>query len=199
MNAQGWRGRPLRKSTAGGWRKPAAAKLTPPKGTAKAPPLGAQQAKQHTQMQQQWVPTKRDGYPHAEGATVAYQRPDMAEPRVARVHLRGAHGAVLVHPDGSKAQARWESITGPGKTGIDPKETDEAHGILSQMGIEIDPVHSLLHQGQPEQGDAELQEQLKLLAGAGAPIRADRIKTAKREHIQALVEHLRGGGGTRRG
>jgi hypothetical protein len=189
--AQGWRGRALRKSTAVGWRKPPPP-LSSPRGTPKPPALGAQQQQQHAQKQREWVPTVRDGYPHAVGATVSYQRPDMAAPRIARVLHRGAHGAIIEHPDGSRAQARWESIT-PGKTGIDPKETDEAHAVLSQMGIEIDPVRSLLAHGQPDGADPDTAEHLKLLAAAGAPLRADRLKTASGKHVKALIDYLRDG------
>ena len=195
----GWRGRPLEKATrSAGWRRPGPVKpaVAAPKGLT-APKPGQDQQRRATLAQRQWVPEQWDGYPHPEGAVVDYQRPDMAEPATGKITHRGPHGVWVERPDGRRHKVRWESIAGRGRVGVEEKEEDEAHRALRLMGVEIDPVASLLHHGEPQRADDETTEQLKLLLAAGAPVREDRIKTAAPEHLRALVDYLTAGRGVK--
>ncbi len=128
--------------------------------------------------------------PYEVGHTVAYQRPDQAEPRVGRITHTGQHGAIVEHLDGSRVKVRWDGVTGKVPTGVRPEERHDAVDALGAMGLQIDPAEKLLTPDRQRRGTADLQEQLAALVAHGAPIDPSRLKGADHASLQRVLQLL---------
>jgi hypothetical protein len=128
--------------------------------------------------------------PYEVGHAVAYQRPDMAEPRVGRVDTMGAHGAVVSLANGARHKVRWEHIQGRAQAGIDGADRGEVLDTLKQMGLPVDELDALLSSPRKPRGDSRLLDQLTALAAGGAPIDTKRASRASRATLERLRDHL---------